>query len=146
MVYKYLLVQINSSDLFLWVGFIYCVKFKKKKKSFMALFYGWDSTASRLQSHCEEALYFLPLSYHRSWVSQKNCCQLFFNSHVLIANSGVMFCAIWYHLYNLKSMKNTYAGVFFWFTKSNTPPRKTSLSHLCIEHRWFEKGMGYASP
>ena len=26
----------------------------------MAPFYGWDSTASRLQSHYEEALYFLP--------------------------------------------------------------------------------------
>ena len=34
-----------------------------------------------------------------------------FNSHVLIANSGVMFCAIWYHLHNLKNVKNTYGGV-----------------------------------
>ena len=25
-------------------------------------FYGWDSTASRLQSHFREAIYFLPLS------------------------------------------------------------------------------------
>ena len=64
MVYKYLLIQIHSSDLFLWVGFIYCVDFFLKE-SFMVPYYGWDSTASRLQSHCEEALYFLPLSYHR---------------------------------------------------------------------------------
>ena len=28
----------------------------------MAHFYGWGSTASRLQSHFEEAVYFLPLS------------------------------------------------------------------------------------
>ena len=31
MVYKYLLVQTHSSDLFFWVGFIYCVNFFKKK-------------------------------------------------------------------------------------------------------------------
>ena len=36
---------------------------------------------------------------------------LFFNSHVLIANSDVMFCAIWYHLYNLKNVKNTHGGM-----------------------------------
>ena len=28
----------------------------------MALFYGWGSTVSRLQSHYEETVYFLPLS------------------------------------------------------------------------------------
>ena len=38
-------------------------------------------------------------------------CQLFFTFQVLIANSDVMFCAIWYHLYNLKNVKNTYGGV-----------------------------------
>ena len=47
----------------------------------MGPFYGWDSTASRLQSHYEEALYFLPLSYHR------------------------------YYLHNLKNVKNTHGGV-----------------------------------
>ena len=25
-------------------------------------------------------------------------------------NSNVMFCAIWYHLYNLNNMKNTHGG------------------------------------
>ena len=43
-----------------------------------------------------------------------------------------MFCAIWYHLYNLKNVKNTNEGVLLFvklqveacnFTKSNTPPR-----------------------
>ena len=33
------------------------------KKNFMAPFYGWGSTASRLQSHYKEAVYFLPLSF-----------------------------------------------------------------------------------
>ena len=34
-------------------------------------------------------------------------------------------CAIWYHLYNLKNVKNTHEGVLLLacnFTKSNTPP------------------------
>ena len=42
-----------------------------------------------------------------------------------------MHCAIWYHLYNLKHVKNTHGGVLLLvkfkalacnFTKSNTPP------------------------
>ena len=37
---------------------------------------------------------------------------------------SVMLCAIWYHLYNLKNVKNTHGGVLLLvnFTKSNTPP------------------------
>ena len=38
MVYKYLQVQIHSSDLFFFVGFIYCFFLKKKKKALWALF------------------------------------------------------------------------------------------------------------
>ena len=35
-----------------------------------------------------------------------------------------MFCALWYHLYNLKNVKNTHEGVLLCnFTKSNTPPK-----------------------
>ena len=30
--------------------------------TFMAPFYGWGSTVSRLQNHCKEVVYFLPLS------------------------------------------------------------------------------------
>ena len=30
--------------------------------TFMAPFYGWDSIASRLHNHYEEAVYFLPIS------------------------------------------------------------------------------------
>ena len=36
-----------------------------------------------------------------------------------------MSCGIWYHLYNLKNVKNTHEGVLLLacnFTKSNTPP------------------------
>ena len=34
-----------------------------------------------------------------------------------------MRCATWYHLYNLKNVKNTHGGVLVLVTKSNTPPR-----------------------
>ena len=34
------------------------------KKNFMAPFYGWSLPASRLQSHYEGIVYFLPLSIH----------------------------------------------------------------------------------
>ena len=107
-IYIHVLVQIHSSDSFFWVGFISCVKYFK---SFIAPFYGWGSAAWRLHSHYEEVINFWPLSYNRSEVSQKSWCQLFFNSHVLIANSDVMFSAIWYHLHNIKSVKNTYGEV-----------------------------------
>ena len=37
-----------------------------------------------------------------------------------------MFCAIWYHLYNLKNVKNTHGEILLLvscnFTKSSTPP------------------------
>ena len=39
------------------------------KKNFMAPFYGWGSTASRLQSHYKETVYFLPLSFQIFLVS-----------------------------------------------------------------------------
>ena len=38
------------------------IRSKKNKKNFMVPFYGWDSIASRLQSHFEETVNFLPLS------------------------------------------------------------------------------------
>ena len=35
----------------------------------------------------------------------------------------MIFCTIWYHLYNLTNVKNIHGGVLlFNFTKSNTPP------------------------
>ena len=39
------------------------------KKNFMVPFYGWSSTASKRQSHYEEAVYFLPISSQGSTVS-----------------------------------------------------------------------------
>ena len=34
----------------------------------MAPFYGWDPTASRLQSHCKEIIYFSSLSFQKSLI------------------------------------------------------------------------------
>ena len=39
---------------------------KTFKKFFMAPFYEWSLTASRLQSHYEEAVYFLPLIHKKT--------------------------------------------------------------------------------
>ena len=41
------------------------------KKHFMAPFYGWGSTVSKLQRHHKETVYFLPLSSQRPcyWLS-----------------------------------------------------------------------------
>ena len=44
---------------------IFLAIYRKSKffqKNFMALFYGWGSTVSRLQSQYEETVYFLPVS------------------------------------------------------------------------------------
>ena len=51
----------------------------------------------------------------------------FVDFHVFLV-AYVMFCAIWYRLYNFKNVKNTHGGVSFLvkaksnFTKSNTLP------------------------
>ena len=56
----------------------------------------------------------------------------------------VVCCAISYHLYNLKNVKNTHGGVLILvklqaeacnFTKINTPPwvKLRNASHLCVE-------------
>ena len=38
----------------------FCFAFFLKKNNFRTPFYGWGSTLSRLQSHFEETVYFLP--------------------------------------------------------------------------------------
>ena len=54
----------------------------------------------------------------------------------------VMFCAISYHLYNLKNVKNTHGGVLLLgklqrkacnFTKSNTPPWYQIAQRITID-------------
>ena len=52
-----------------------------------------------------------------------NC--LFFIYHLFYDQAVyVVCCAIWYHLYNLKNVKNTHGGVLLLvkLQKSNTPP------------------------
>ena len=162
MVYKYLLVQINSSDLFLWVGFIYCVfLFCFFKKSFMTPFYGWDSTASRCRPMRGGTLLFttklpsildfpenlLPPIFQFSRIDSKFWCDVL---HDLVP-----------FVQSKKREKHLWRSVTFGLLKvtllhgcisrfqnctDGAKLRKTSLSRLCVEHRWFEKGMGYAPP
>ena len=52
---------------------------------------------------------------------------------VLGSQLYVVCCAIWYHLYNFKNVKNTHGGVLLLvnFTKSNTPSWVFSLFLNC---------------
>ena len=109
MVYKYVLVQIHSSDLFFWVGFIYCYIFLKKKLYGPFLWMGFNCL--KATEPLGRGTFLFTTKLQSILVSQKICCQLFFSSHVLIADFDVMSSAIWYHLYNLKNVKNTHGGV-----------------------------------
>ena len=42
---------------------------------------------------------------------KKNCIRFFILAVVVVSFTYAMLCAIWYHLYNFKNMKNTRAGV-----------------------------------
>ena len=57
-----------------------------------------------------------------------------------------MRCAIWYHLYNLKNVKNTHEGVLLLvelqvpprnFTKSNTRPWMF-FTFLKLYYKWYQ--------
>ena len=45
-----------------------------------------------------------------------------------------MFCAIWYHLYNLKNQKNTHGGLLLLVKLQAKPPTllKVTLLHGCF--------------
>ena len=47
-----------------------------------------------------------------------------------------MFCAIWYHLYNLKNVKNTHEGVLLLVYYYNTPP--WVLFTVLKLHKWYQ--------
>ena len=64
----------------------------------------------------------------------------------------VMLCAIWYHLYDLKIVKNPHGGVLLLvklqalacnFTKSNTPPQEYSCYLNCTNGTKIEKNIIY---
>ena len=52
------------------------------KKNFMAPFYGWGSTASRLQSHYKKTVYFLPLRLKKFLI-------LIWLSHPVVLNKNI---------------------------------------------------------
>ena len=57
----------------------------------------------------------------------------------------MMLCAIWYHWYNLRNLKNTHGGVLLLvklqaeacnFTKSNNPP--WAFFNFCKLYKWYQ--------
>ena len=128
-----------SSDSFFRLAFISCANFFyffffffKKQLYCPFLCTGF---IKRLQSHYEQTLSFLPLSYHQFWVSKKSCRQLFFNSHVLMVNS---------EKYTLSFPKKL-PPTIFQFARIDGKFWKIYLSRLYVEHKWFEEGMGVCS-
>ena len=59
---------------------------------------------------------------------------LFLQKQVGSSNTGlyVMFCAIWYHLYNLKNVKNTYGGVLLLVKLQAKILLEVTLLHGCF--------------
>ena len=69
--------------------------------------------ATRSWSSFQQYAFSTSVTRNRTW------CQCLVSYNIYVA-----FCAIWYHLYNLKNLKNSHGGVLLLvnFTKSNTPP------------------------
>ena len=57
------LLQFYEDSLKVWNHYLCKVFALNPAKHFMAPFYGWGSTASRLQGHYKEVVYFLPLRF-----------------------------------------------------------------------------------
>ena len=146
MVYKYLLVQIHSSDLFFWVGFnvllfTVLIFFKKEKLYGPFLWMGFN---------CLKATE--PLRGGTLLFTTKLPSILCFPKKLL----PVIF-QFWYVLHNLvpfvqfkKREKHSWRSVTFGLLKV-TLHECFSRFHwcfcrLCVEHRWFEESMGYAPP
>ena len=53
-------------------------------------------------------------------------------NHNFLLQSDVVRCAIWYHLYYLKNVKNTHGGVL----KTNTPP--WVFSTIFKLYKWYQ--------
>ena len=88
----------------------------------MALLY-LNSVSNSINSY----LNYLTIAYYKFSAKILSLNHLNYSYHSLY----VMFCAIWYHLHNLKNVKNTHGGVILAmklqssagrFTKSITPP------------------------
>ena len=87
MIYKYLLGQIHSPDSFFWVGFISCVNLKKKEKKIYGPFLWMGFNCLKAIEPLRGNTFLLTTTFLCILIFQKSCCQLFLNSHVLIANS-----------------------------------------------------------
>ena len=73
----------------LWEYHDLCVQSNTLQKNFIALFYGWDSTASRIYSHFEETVYVLPQRYlfDQTWWDERLSWPWI---HAVVLNSGFL--------------------------------------------------------
>ena len=76
------------------------------------------------------------------WQEIKNFCLDHHEMYIIVFlnHKYVLRCAIWYHSYNFKNVKNTHGGVLLLqqlnFTKSNTPPW-VFYTFLKL-HKWYQ--------
>ena len=116
----------------------------------MAPCYGWDSTASRLQSHYEEALYFLPLMLPSVLSVLKKLLSTIFQFSRIDSKFGCdVLCDLVPFVQIKKREKHSSTDVFHVFKIVQMVPncaKHHCLSRLCVEHKWFEKGIGYTPP
>ena len=66
------------------------------------------------------------------------------SSH-LRKNKFVMFCAIWYHLYNLKNVKNTHGRVLLLVKLQAKSPQRYSLLKVTLLHGCFSPFLNCAN-
>ena len=53
----------------------------------------------------------------------------------MVEDNTVMLCAIWYHLYILKNLKNTHGGVLLLVKLQNSACNFTKCNILCINQK-----------
>ena len=116
-------VVVLSRKLLFWSLFLSTVWSFRKFQSFCKVCKLWKvSTNCCLQS-----------SDCRTYCSLSSTCCLCFGN--LAVNSTIVYetlYAIWYHLYNLKDVKNTHGGVLLWAKLQPATLLKVTLFHGCF--------------
>ena len=140
MVYKYLLVQIHSSDLFFWAGFIYCVNFFKEKLYGPFLWMGFNCLKATEPLRGGTLLFTTKLPSILSF-PEKSLPTIFQFSHI----DNKLWCGVLRDLVPFvqfkKREKHSWRSVTFCkdacnFTKSNTPPR-VFFTFLKL-YKWYQ--------
>ena len=156
MVYKYLLVQIHFSDLFLSVGFIYFIIFLKKKPHGLFLWIGFSCLktteplregtllfTTKLPSTLSFSKSLLGTIFQFSCIDSKFWCDVL---HDLVPFVQFKECkkdswgSVTFGLLKVTHLHRCFSN--FKNCTNGTKLRKTSLSWLWIEHRCFKEVWG----